>query len=300
MKKLLTSAIIASSLVFWTISANNNINDEAGLYKAVILSRAKIEKDFWANYNKTINNFFENMRAKPDFKKIDEIEARAEKFLNNYKSGSYDKNYNLVANVYYRIKLLKNYQLKDVVKNYNNSNVTKTQNSEVKKDDVIKWVNQITTTNNNITNIISNNSKIPNQSNSNSSKNLSFSYKLPQNWKEYKKWDEILLVDETYSKFQNSISFIITDYSKNNSFENFKDEYRKELEKNYSVYNYNSNNIDWKTTYALKYNYNSEERIVYLVEYNGKVLVINSIRRNSSISNNDTMKELLDSVKISN
>lgn len=312
MKKLLASAIIASSLIVASVSANTKTTDEAGLYKAVILSRAKIEKDFGPSYNKTINTFFENMRVNPDFKKLDEIEARAERILNNSKN-TYDRNYNLVANVYYRIKLLKNYQLKVV---NSNTSVNTNKNDVIKgtnqinntiNDNIIRGINQQNSnTNSSISNIISNNSKLPNSENSstnqNSKNSFSFSYNIPQWWKEYKKWDEVLLVDEVYSNpaNQNSISFIITDYKKYNSFENFRDEYRKELERNYySVSDFGTNNIDGKITYAIRYFYNSEERVVYLTEYDKMALVTNAIRRNSTISNQDGIKEILNSIKIS-
>lgn len=317
MKKLLASAIIASSLIVASVSANTKTTDEAGLYKAVILSRAKIEKDFGPSYNKTINTFFENMRVNPDFKKLDEIEARAERILNNSKN-TYDRNYNLVANVYYRIKLLKNYQLKGVnvqattTTTTNNSNTIITSNNT--NNDIIKWPNLINNnssttvnnTNNNstITNIISSSDKLPNTSSStstNTSKSLSFSYAIPYKWKEYKRGDEVILVDETYSgsENQNSVNFIITDYSRYNSVTNFRDEYKKELNKNYSVSDLNVSNIDGKTTYALSYTVRNEERNVYFVEYNGMVLVINTVRRNNIITNQDGIKEILNSIKIS-
>lgn len=323
MKKILTSAAILSSIIVTSVSANTSIKDEPGLYKAVILSRTKIEKDFtnWKSYNNAINTFFEDLRVKPDYKKINDLEARLDNAIKNYEWKIYDRNYNLIFNIYYRLKLLKNYQLKgNIVNNSNNNSIiTWTNNSQ---NSIITWTNNSSNStnnniivwenlkntkkdNSNIKNIISTSSSLPNQTtdsktNSISNKSLYFKYKIPVNWVKYDKGETTLLVDETYSNYKNSVSFVITDYSKYNSVENYRDEYKKELERRYNnVRDLNSIYIDWKNTYVIRYYNWSEETNVYFTEYNGLVLVTNAVRRNSAISNNDPMTEIINSLIIS-
>lgn len=335
MKKIFLSLILVFTLFIGNVSAINQNPEEAKLYKAIILSKAKIEKDFfnWSVANKAIEDFFKKLRVSPDYKKIDDLEKRITKAMNLYQWKTYDKNYNLVSNIYYRVKLLKDYQLKDSfnssLKNLNNSilnnsnsiiNSSNSNNSSSKNDDIIRWINQkvektddniirgenqkIKTDDNKISNIISNNNKLPNISSNNVVKNnveksLSFSYLIPSWWKEYNKNEETILVDENFSTNQNSMSFLITDYTNYNSFESFRDSYRDELSKRFYVQDEkNYQNIDWKTTYALKYYENGADKVVFLSEYNGMILITNMAVRNSSVWSKKDLNDILNSIKI--
>lgn len=157
MIKKLLAFFIVFAILFPTTSAYNK--DEMLLYKAITLSRAKIEKDFpnGKQYNSYIKTFFDDLRKNNDIKKVRELDERLQKIISKYNSNPNDRNYNLALNIYYRNKLLKDYLLKWVKEN--NSKNTNSNNDNSWK--IIIWNNNnswkviIENKNNSISEIIS-------------------------------------------------------------------------------------------------------------------------------------------------
>lgn len=117
MKKYL---IILISIVtsFSLINTSNAWSLEAKLYKAAILSKNQIAKDYknWELYNKKISEFFTNLRYKKDTKTLTKLETTLKKQLlelNSKKVLSRKQRIklNLYNNIYYRTKLLLDYNL---------------------------------------------------------------------------------------------------------------------------------------------------------------------------------------------
>ena len=129
MKKIITGIALGTVLLSNSAFANS-AEEEMKLYKAVTLSRAKIERDFynWANYNRVINDYFNRLRINKDKRKSEELDSRLKKAMAEYSGKSYltaedDRIYNLILNIYYRNILLKDYFLKDYNSNSNNNDI---------------------------------------------------------------------------------------------------------------------------------------------------------------------------------
>ena len=70
MKKIIVALVLAFSII-WTSFANTS-KDEAVLFKAIILSKAKIEQNYaeGKKYNKIIASFFAELRTTKNYSKI--------------------------------------------------------------------------------------------------------------------------------------------------------------------------------------------------------------------------------------
>ena len=238
MKKLL--AIVAlMAIIFSNVSSTialdtaTSSSSEAELYKAIILSRAKIERDFsnWDYYNRIITNFFTDLRLKKDHRIIDDLENRLNRIIANY-SWRYlnyqeEKAYNLVLNIYYRTRLLKYYILKW---NYNTPDRDQIYVPDIRRDD--------NRNNNN------------NNRNNNYDRSLAYSYSIPSGWRESNETrSQVTLTDENYSTRGDTVNFKIEDYSRYSSFRDYFEEYKRELNRDYSVRNLrdSSTTIDGKS-----------------------------------------------------
>lgn len=132
MKKIF--AFLISSIVLFSIWLNNvSASNQADLYKAIILSKAKIKQDFGEDYNKIIWKYFEKLRISQDISKVNELNSRLEKILEEYSKrwiSATERNHNLILNLYYRTKILKDYHLKNISPKTTNSNSNIKNNEE--------------------------------------------------------------------------------------------------------------------------------------------------------------------------
>ena len=289
MKKLL--AIVAlMAIIFSNVSSTialdtaTSSSSEAELYKAIILSRAKIERDFsnWDYYNRIITNFFTDLRLKKDHRIIDDLENRLNRIIANY-SWRYlnyqeEKAYNLVLNIYYRTRLLKYYILKW---NYNTPDRDQIYVPDIRRDD--------NRNNNN------------NNRNNSYDRSLAYSYSIPSGWRESNETrSQVTLTDENYSTRGDTVNFKIEDYSKYSSFRDYFEEYKRELNRDYSVRNLrdSSTTIDGKSAYRFDYSLNNwDDKTIYLVEYNGMILVVNITKKYRNSSNN-RINDIVNSIRI--
>jgi hypothetical protein len=116
MKNVIIS-IISIVMFFWIINQVNAWSLEKKLYKQVIITKVQIKKDYWDIVNLKIRDLFIQYRYLKNYKTINKLETLLKKEiikLNTkrilYKSDK--KKLNLYNNVYYRIRLLLDYQLK--------------------------------------------------------------------------------------------------------------------------------------------------------------------------------------------
>lgn len=118
MKKIFfwTLALILSFILINTSNANNTENL---LYKNTAISKAQIEKDYpnGKSLNKKIENMFVKYRYLKDKQTLNKLEVTLKKEIIKLNSKSYlwrndRKKLNLFNNLYYRTKLLLNYNLK--------------------------------------------------------------------------------------------------------------------------------------------------------------------------------------------
>ena len=288
MKKIITGIALGTVLLSNSAFANS-AEEEMKLYKAVTLSRAKIERDFynWANYNRVINDYFNRLRINKDKRKSEELDSRLKKAMAEYSGKSYltaedDKIYNLILNIYYRNILLKDYFLKDYNSNSNNNDIR-----------VIIDKDRDNNRNNN-----SNNRTDYNRNGS-----LAYNYRVLSGWHQERVRDgEMRLLRGYNSETQDSIHFLITDYNRYSRFSDFADAYKDELTRDNNVRNLRSTSttLDWKTAYRISYDtYDSDEKTVYLVEYNGMVLIVNATKKyKSPSSSNNDITQIIDSIRI--
>lgn len=293
MKKIL--AILMLSFVLLSTSKANS-SEENSLYKAIVLSRYKIEKDYWKNYNKTIQTFFENLRKNQDINRVNELDEKLKKLLSQ-SSKIDEKRYNLIVNLYSRNKLLKDFHLK-WVKNTSStsSNIITWNNSKV-----ITWKNETKEENkktNSISDIIAKwDNSLSKNNFSKEKKSLSYAYKIPKNWKEQKLENgETILTNEDGNQ-KNSVVFVVTDFENFSSFTSFKEEFKKEVLKDGAVRNFSESvaNIAWKDSPVLNYSANWDEKSIYLVEHNSLVLIMNVTKKT-----NIDISEIIKSIKIEN
>lgn len=295
MIKKLLAFFIVFAILFPTTSAYNK--DEMLLYKAITLSRAKIEKDFpnGKQYNSYIKTFFDDLRKNNDIKKVRELDERLQKIISKYNSNPNDRNYNLALNIYYRNKLLKDYLLKWVKEN--NSKNTNSNNDNSWK--IIIWNNNnswkviIENKNNSISEIIS---KWDQNLSKNNKGSTSYSYKVINWWNEEKvnQWETILT--KNGSK-KDTIVMIVANTE--NWFSKFKSDFRDELLKNGAIRNFSDNyvSLNWKSWYKFSYNLNNDEKTIYLIEGNNMALVVNVTKKEGSDSQNQ-INEIINSIKI--
>jgi len=288
MKKIITGIALGTVLLSNSAFANS-AEEEMKLYKAVTLSRAKIERDFynWANYNRVINDYFNRLRINKDKRKSEELDSRLKKAMAEYSGKSYltaedDRIYNLILNIYYRNILLKDYFLKDYNSNSNNNDIR-----------VIIDKDRDNNRNNN-----SNNRTDYNRNGS-----LAYNYRVPSGWHQERIANgEMKLLRGYDYDTQDSVHFLITDYNKYYRFSDFFDAYKDELTRDNNVRNLRSTSttLDWKTAYRINYdNYNWDEKTVYLAEYNGMVLIINATKKyRSSYSSNNDINDIINSIEI--
>lgn len=118
MKKLLV-LIISIIISFSIINPSNAWNLESKLYRSVIVSKAKISKDYekWDLYNEKISKIFIKYRYYKDKATLNKLEVLLKEkiiALNNKTilSAAERKKLNLYNNLYYRTKLLLDYNLK--------------------------------------------------------------------------------------------------------------------------------------------------------------------------------------------
>ena len=105
------------SIFFMQINQTNAWNLENKLYKQAIISKIQIKKDYWENINSKTVNIFMIYRYLKDKKSLNKLEILLkEKIikLNTKKvlSKIDRKKLNLYNNMYYRTKLLLDYQFK--------------------------------------------------------------------------------------------------------------------------------------------------------------------------------------------
>ncbi|PZM84924.1 hypothetical protein DLH72_02735 [Candidatus Gracilibacteria bacterium] len=285
MKKLLLSVFL--SLFIFSNSFANSKQEELKLYKAIIVSKNKIEKDFTDGkiYNKAIDNLFTELRISRNKTKIDDLERRLTNAISKFSGKTYmtakeDREYNLVLNLYYRTKLLKEYILKG---NYSTQNNNSSSSSSSDRPSILDIINN-------------------NQSNNTKKGSLAFNYTIPNGWKEQEiSKGETVLYDGNNRNDLNSVSFLITNYDKYPSFYSFREDYKKELSKSNSVRNLSSyiSKIDGKNSYVYTYNLtNGNEKEIHLVDYNNMLLVINITKKYRNTSNKD-INTIIDSIKIS-
>jgi S-adenosylmethionine synthetase len=109
---LLVSIIISLSI----INPTNAGTLENKLYKWVIVTKTQIEKDYNASYNTKIETIFIKFRYYKDRTTLNKLEALLKERIINLNtkeilSRSERKMLNLYNNLYYRTKLLLDYQL---------------------------------------------------------------------------------------------------------------------------------------------------------------------------------------------
>lgn len=324
MKKILASLAISSVLVTTSFASVNK--EEAGLYKAITLSRAKIEKDFadGQRVNSILNNFFITLRANRDIEKVNILNSRVEKMIDDLNKkwvSATDKNYNLILNIYYRNKLLKDFHLKWVTTN-NDSNSkkvvvtgTETTNKIITGNDsnkniitgnnnnnnvIITWNSNNNNNNNSISNIISKWDVTQNtgtNTTKNETKSLSYTYMIPANWTEQKAGQgETILTSSNNEK--DSVVMLITSY--NNSFSDYANDFKAELRKDASLRNFSESNTTLNGKTAVKFSYNlsnEDSKTIYLAEYNGMILVVNATKKAKNNSS-ENINEIINSIKI--
>lgn len=267
-KKILSLVVLFGIFIPNLTDAFNK--DEMKIYKAIIVSRSKIEKDFpnWKSYNNSIKIFFERLRTNKDINKVNELDSKLEKYFSKNKNTS-DKNYNLALNIYYRNKLLKDYIFKS--KNQNNSIISNNSISEI----ISKW------------------DQIKNKWN-NLNWNISFTYSIPKWWNEEKnsKWETILKNTDWSTVF-------IVSVKQKDSFSKYKDNFKEELLKNNAIRNFSNYTtfLNNKETHIFNYNLDSYEKNIYLVNHKNMVLVINSSKKENVRNDLD---EVINSINIIN
>lgn len=295
MKKIF-AAFLVSALLISTSFANSK-NEENRLYKAIILSRDKISKDFskWDLYNRAIKKYFDELRISKDKKKMDDLESRLNKAIKFYSNKSLNinerKDYNIILNISYRLELLRKYILKW---NYSSNNIINNDNRLINENNSIKNDNK---NNNSIADLISDSNKI------NNTRSLSYNFYIPKWWEKYKEWNGKTVVIKKKVNYEDSISFIITDYDNYDSFYKFYEEFKKELLKSYNRnFSYINTSLDWKNAYLFKFdNQDWDEKTIYIAEHNKMVLVVNATKKkNNSSSSNREISEIIESLKINN
>lgn len=116
MKKII-SFVIVLIVSLSSINTSNAFELESKLYKSVIISKLKIEKDYSKEINEKIVSIFTKLRYKKDISTLERIEVLLKskiRELNNKTilSAAERKKLNLYNNLYYRTVLLLNYNLK--------------------------------------------------------------------------------------------------------------------------------------------------------------------------------------------
>lgn len=295
MKKIFAAFLVSALLV--STSFANSKNEENRLYKAIILSRDKISKDFskWDLYNRAIKKYFDELRISKDKKKMDDLESRLNKAIKFYSNKSLNinekKDYNIILNISYRLELLRKYILKW---NYSSNNIINNDNRLINENNSIKNDNK---NNNSIADLISDSNKI------NNTRSLSYNFYIPKWWEKYKEWNGKTVVINKKANYEDSISFIITDYDNYDSFYKFYEEFKKELLKSYNRnFSYINTSLDWKNAYLFKFdNQDWDEKTIYIAEHNKMVLVVNATKKkNNSSSSNREISEIIESLKINN
>lgn len=295
MKKIFAAFLVSALLV--STSFANSKNEENRLYKAIILSRDKISKDFskWDLYNRAIKKYFDELRISKDKKKMDDLESRLNKAIKFYSNKSLNinerKDYNIILNISYRLELLRKYILKW---NYSSNNIINNDNRLINENNSIKNDNK---NNNSIADLISDSNKI------NNTRSLSYNFYIPKWWEKYKEWNGKTVVINKKANYEDSISFIITDYDNYHSFYKFYEEFKKELLKSYNRnFSYINTSLDWKNAYLFKFdNQDWDEKTIYIAEHNKMVLVVNATKKkNNSSSSNREISEIIESLKINN
>ena len=219
MKKIIVALVLAFSIIGTSFA--NTSKDEATLFKAIVLSKAKIEQDYaeGKRVNQIIASFFANLRSTKNYSKINELDEKLTTLVSNYKNKNYlsredEKIYNVILNFYYRTKLLKDYVFKWQV---NNSNII----SNIIWDNTNKTnenkTNETSKTNNSTASeIISKTNKIANESTT-VTNSLRYSYSIPRAWSE-KKYDngDISLTNNGKYFFTKKTLFNYLNWNKNN------------------------------------------------------------------------------------
>lgn len=296
MKKIIVALVLAFSIIGTSFA--NTSKDEATLFKAIVLSKAKIEQNYaeGKKYNKIITSFFAELRTTKNYSKINELDEKLTKLISNYKNKNYlsredEKIYNVILNIYYRNKLLKDYVFKWQV---NNSNII----SNIIWDNTNKTNENSKTNNSTASEIISKTDKIANESTT-VTNSLRYSYSIPIAWseKKYDNWDISLTNNDSVNK--SNVSFVTTNL-KNSSLSSFTNDLKNEILKNNSVRNLSESyeTIDWKSANKISYNLIEwEYKNIYIVEYNWVALVITTTENSQIISNN--ISDIIRSIKIS-
>lgn len=295
MKKIIVALVLAFSIIGTSFA--NTSKDEATLFKAIVLSKAKIEQNYaeGKKYNKIIASFFVELRTTKNYSKINELDEKLTKLISNYKNKNYlsredEKIYNVILNIYYRNKLLKDYVFKWQV---NNSNII----SNIIWDNTNKTNENSKTNNSTASEIISKTDKIANESTT-VTNSLRYSYSIPRAWseKKYDNWDISLTNNDSVNK--SNVSFVTTNL-KNSSLSSFTNDLKNEILKNNSVRNLSESyeTIDWKSANKISYNLIEwEYKNIYIVEYNWVALVITTTENSQIISNN--ISDIIRSIKI--
>jgi len=110
---LIVSLLISLSLINNSYS-NNNIDRK--LYKWVSVTKVQIEKDYWKKVNEKIVEIFKKYRYKKDRSTLNKLEVLLKNKIRdlnefNILSNNEKKKLNLYNNLYYRTKLLLDYNL---------------------------------------------------------------------------------------------------------------------------------------------------------------------------------------------
>lgn len=301
MKKIIVALVLAFSIIGTSFA--NTSKDEATLFKAIVLSKAKIEQDYTEGkrVNQIISSFFANLRSTKNYSKINELDEKLTTLVSNYKNKNYlsredEKIYNVILNFYYRTKLLKDYVFKWQV---NNSNII----SNIIWDNTNKTnenkTNETSKTNNSTASeIISKTNKIANESTT-VTNSLRYSYSIPRAWSEKKYDNGDISLTNNDSVNKSNVSFVTTNL-RNSSLSSFTNDLKNEILKNNSVRNLSESyeTIDWKTANKISYNLIEwEYKNIYVVEYNWVALVITTTENSQIISNN--ISDIIRSIKIS-
>lgn len=285
----LTLAIFMVFISSTAFAGEKKSTEELKLYKSIIISKDKIETDFGAIYNTKITKFFENLRTTKNKTKVEELDKRLSKAVKNFSNKNFltaeeAKIYNLVLNLYFRNKLLKDYQLANISASTSTSTVINSSTNN----------NSTTINNSTVSEIISKTNWA--SSTTSITNNISFSYSLLKDWTENKSNSQIVLTNKDKTE---SINILTSEYGNYSNFANFRDAYKTELLKNWNIRNFfeKQSYLDWKTAYVFSYDIlNWETKQVYLVDFNGMVVVVTTSQKYNSISS-DIVK-IIDSFKI--